>query len=85
MFKHELGKKAKDIVTGFEGIITSRSEFLTGCNRYGITPKIGTDGKPIDAQWFDENQIELTGKGVVIAQTVAQRQKGGPQPNPKKY
>lgn len=37
-FKHELGNKAKDKITGFSGILTARIEFLTGCNRYCIQP-----------------------------------------------
>lgn len=84
-YKHELGKEAKDIVTGFKGIITSRTEYLTGCNRYGLQPKANKEGKTDDPKWFDENQIEIIGKGVVIQQTIEQRTKGGPQPNPKKY
>jgi len=36
MFKHKLGIIAKDKITGFEGMVTSRVEFLTGCNRYCI-------------------------------------------------
>lgn len=85
MFKHELGAEAKDLVTGFKGIITSRCQFLTGCSRYGLQPKISKDGKVEDARYFDENQIEVIGKGVIIRQTAAQRDKGGPQPAPRKY
>jgi hypothetical protein len=85
MFKHELGKEAKDIVTGFKGIILSRMEWLTGCNRYGIQPKMGKDGKTGEITYFDENQIEVVGKGVIIDQTPAERAKGGPRPNPSKY
>lgn len=85
MFKHEIGKEAKDLVTGFKGIINVRAQYFTGCNRYGLISKIGKDGKIPETQWFDENQLEIIGKGVVIEQTPAQRTKGGPQPNPKKY
>ena len=85
MFKHELGKKAKDVVTGFKGIIISRSQYLTGCNRYGLQPKVNKEGKLSECLWFDENQIELIGKGVTINQTVEQKAKGGPQQNPRKY
>lgn len=39
IFKHKLGLKAKDKITGFEGIITARCEYLTGCNQYCLTPQ----------------------------------------------
>lgn len=64
MFKIELGKEVKAIVTGFTGIVMSRSECLYGCNRYHIQPKVGTDGKIIDGYWFDEDDIEVVGDGV---------------------
>lgn len=64
MFKHELGMKARDKVTGFEGIITGRIEYLFGCNQYGLTPKIRDDGKPEDTHFFDEGRVEILGPGV---------------------
>lgn len=85
MFKHELGKEAKDLVTGFKGIILCRMQWLTGCNRYGIQPKMGKDGKTEEIKYFDENQIAITGKGVELGLTQTQRGTGGPQPNPAKY
>lgn len=66
-FKHELGIEAKEIVTGFTGIVTSRTEHITGCNTYGVQPK-AVDGKVCDMQWFDENRLEKTGEGVTIEQ-----------------
>lgn len=85
IFKHELGKEAKDIVTGFKGIIVARTQWLTGCPRYAIQPKISKDGKVDDNRTFDENQIEIIGKGVVIPQTQKRREDGGPQPDAQKY
>ena len=66
-FKHELGKEAEDLLTGFKGIITSRTEHITGCNVYGIAPKvIKDDGKVAETQWFDEARIKIIGDGIVI-------------------
>lgn len=64
MFLHELGKRAKDKITGFEGLLTARCEFLTGCNRYCIQPTELRDGKPVDSIYFDESQVEIIGEGV---------------------
>lgn len=59
----ELGKKAKDRITGFEGIVTGRCQYLTSNDQYSLTPKAaaGVLGK---AEWFDEGRLEVTGDGV---------------------
>lgn len=64
MFLIELGKIAKDKITGFEGVITARCEFLTGCNRYCIQPTTLKDGRPIESIYFDEAQIEVLSDGI---------------------
>lgn len=53
-----LGSKVKDNITGFEGIATGRSEYLYGCVRVLVEPQELRDGKPIEAQWFDEQRLE---------------------------
>lgn len=30
------GKKVKDKITGFEGIVVAKCIYLTGCNQYGV-------------------------------------------------
>lgn len=59
----KLGKKAKDILTGFEGIITSKHSYLTGCTQYGIQPPM-KDGNLSDMRYFDEGRIQITGDGI---------------------
>lgn len=58
-FSIELGSKVKSVVSGFEGVITSRSEHLNGCNRYWVAPKIDKDGKLPDGYWLDEHELEV--------------------------
>lgn len=53
------GKKAKDKVTGFTGIITGVSMWMYGCNQYCIIPPVDKDGKMGDGQWFDEGRVEV--------------------------
>lgn len=55
----ELGSKVRDEVSGFEGIAFGRSEFLNGCVRIGVQPRIGADGKLPESAWFDEPQLEV--------------------------
>jgi hypothetical protein len=64
-FKFELGAKVKDIVSGFEGIVTGRCDYLTGCNNYGVNPQQVKDGKPMGAVWLDENKLEKIGDGLI--------------------
>lgn len=49
-----LGDVVRDVVTGVEGILTGRFEYLGGCLMGSVQP-IGTqnDGKPYDATTFD--------------------------------
>ena len=61
-----LGKQAKDIVTGFEGIVTSKHIYLTGCTQYGLQPRIDKDGKIPDKAYFDETRLVFMGEGVNI-------------------
>lgn len=47
-----LGKEGKDKITGFQGIITGRVEYLYGCNQYCLVPK-AKDGEIKSGEWFD--------------------------------
>lgn len=64
MFQHELGKEAKDKITGMKGILVARAEHLFGCNTYGIAPQVLENGKKLDTEWFDEGRIEIIGDGI---------------------
>lgn len=61
----KLGKKAKDKITGFKGIVIGKINYLFGCDQYGIAPE-AKDGKTNGTCWFDEGRIEIIGKGVSI-------------------
>lgn len=51
-----LGVRVRDMVTGFEGIVVARVEFLNGCIQYMVKPnKLGKDGKQINADAIDYN------------------------------
>lgn len=55
-----LGLEAKDIVTGFAGVIVSQHEYLHGCTRYALEPrKLDKDGKPIESAVFDVHRIQV--------------------------
>jgi len=55
-----LGSKVRDSITGFEGIVTGRAEYLSGCVRILIQPQgLNNDGEMIESQWIDEGQLEI--------------------------
>ncbi len=79
-FKYELGSKVRDRISGYEGIITSRTEWLYGCLRYMVQSQALKDGKPIDSIGCDEEALEL------IEPVKAQETKatGGPHDEPSR-
>lgn len=68
--KIALGAEVKDTVTGYEGVVTARAEYLTGCIQYLVTQKkTGPDGTILPGEWLDEVRLTST------------ESKGGPQRN----
>ena len=60
----KLGTKLKDKVSGWEGIAIAKIEFLNGCIQFSLKPKLDKDGKMLDAQTFDSEQLEIVDKGI---------------------
>ena len=56
-------KNSRCIVTWFTWILTSRSQYLTWCDRYVITPE-SKDGTIGESASFDENSIKIIDDGV---------------------
>ncbi len=80
----ELGKKARDKITGVEGIITGRSSYIYGCDQYCIVPK-SKDGMDIpEGNWYDEGRIELI-EGGIEPKEVQSNVNGGPHFNPTRH
>ena len=69
-----LGRTAEDKVTGFKGIVTARSTWLTGCDQYLVCPK-AVENKREDSEWFDEGRLKVSGKAITMEETKAP---GGP-------
>lgn len=72
----KLGLKAKDKVTGFEGILVARAQYLTGCDQYGIAP-LAQNGEVKNSHYFDEGRIVIIGEGIT-ANEVESKKPGGP-------
>jgi hypothetical protein len=66
-FKFKLGETVKDALTGQQGVIIARTQYLTSCNTYGLirpeAPKTEDDRKWL---WFDEPRlIPVKGKKII--------------------
>jgi hypothetical protein len=76
----QLGKTARDKYTGFEGLVTGRVEYLTGCEQFLLQPrKLDDKGQPIEPKWLDVDRIEE-----VVAEQVEAGRPGGPGLEPGK-
>ncbi len=63
----KLGQKVKDSISGFEGIVVGRAEYLYGCVRCQLA------GKDADKDvWIDEQRLE----------EIPTAKSGGPQSTP---
>ncbi len=78
--KIKLGVKVRDKVSGFEGIAGSRVEYMNGCIRYEVIPKVDKDGKHVDAYYFDEARLEVVKDGKQVK--VERKSTGGYQDDP---
>lgn len=72
------GDLVKDTITGFQGVVIGEHLYLNGCKRLQVQPKELKDGKPLDPQTFDVEQLEMVEEGVhkLLAPT------GGPEDEP---
>lgn len=73
----ELGRKVRDKITGFEGVATSRVEYLTGCTQIGVAPKVDNEGKIRDTQYFDFGRLEYVDASTISLEE-AKANPGGP-------
>ena len=58
MFRFDMQKKVKDIITGYTGHVTGRLETYAGKDRYEVTAA-DDKGQPV-SHWFDEGRLTET-------------------------
>lgn len=55
----EMGKKYRDAVSGFTGIVTAQISYLHDTPQKQLTPDhLASDGTLIQSQWFDDARLE---------------------------
>ena len=78
----KLGDTARDKITGFQGIVMCHTKWLTGCDVFGIAPRVMDGGKPQEMQHFDVERVDVVERGTVVIgnaeQGAASMPPGGP-------
>ena len=77
--KIRCGDTVKDTLSGLEGVVVARTEWLHGCVRLAVSPPGSKDGKPYEPFWVDEPQAEV----VKIPRKVAKRAPSSPRAGPR--
>lgn len=81
MAKFELGETVRDIITGFQGVITGHVDYITGCDQYILQPKAKDKKTTSDALWVDEDRLQkVKAKKVVIKRNSQKPGAGIPAP-----
>lgn len=79
-----LGSKVKDKVTGFSGIASAKTTWLSGTITITVEPSTLHEGSPVDPHAFESQRIELVEVAVPPMSSVANKEApGGPQRDPK--
>jgi hypothetical protein len=78
-----LGFKAKDKITGFNGIVVGKCEYLTGCTQFGVQPEVTETGAFVDLRWFDEGRL-IFDKQIFEKEDVKSLENGSDFPPPNK-
>lgn len=79
----KLGSKVRHVITGFEGIAIAKNEWLNGCKRVCIQPQKLKDGNPIEAIWFDAQEVQILSDKTEFMQEPTRS--GGPQKDAGAY
>lgn len=77
----EMGDRVRCKISGFEGVVTGWSKYISGCDRAHVAPQdVDKEGGPGKAWMIDVPMLELLEKGVlpVTPETAPQSQRGGP-------
>jgi hypothetical protein len=52
--------EVEDKVTGFVGVVTGMSSYITGCDQYLVQPKVKAESKDFnEPRWFDEGRLKV--------------------------
>lgn len=78
----QLGQRVRDTVSGFEGVVVCRAEWLNGCIRFSVQARVDKDGKLPELQWIDEPQCEALEDPPATNPIRQPQRMGGPRNDP---
>lgn len=62
-----LGEKARDRITGFEGVVTGLALYISGCDQALLAPPVDNEGRFRDGLWFDIRRlVRIDGPTIVL-------------------
>lgn len=76
----ELGDRVREIVSGYEGVVTGTVVYLWGCEQV-LVARANEKGKP-EAEWFDLGRIEIIEKATLTAVAYESQPNGADVPAP---
>ncbi len=78
----KLRDQVEDTITGFRGTVVARAEYLNGCVRFGVQPRVIEEGKIPEWEWVDEQQLTVIEKS---EQPAPSAETGGPAEAPPRF
>lgn len=82
-----LGYKVRDRLTGFEGVVIARTEWIYGCVRITVqSEELNNDEMPSEPYVLDEPQLEELEPTDLAVQGInePEKKRAGPRPDSKK-
>jgi len=58
-FRVPIGARVRDRITGVEGVVVARTEYLRGCNRYSVQQAAGKNGEVPAWHMCEEDDCEV--------------------------
>ncbi|HLW67875.1 MAG TPA: hypothetical protein VKS79_21330 [Gemmataceae bacterium] len=81
MAEFKPGDRARDKISGFEGVVTGVHKWINGCTTISVQKEtLDKDGLPLKSQSFDAPQCEL----VEASAPVPEKPSGGPHDQPER-
>lgn len=74
-----LGDEVEDLVSGFKGVVVCLSQWINGCVRVVVQPKVDEKGAMLEAQHFDAPTLKVL-KRKKVDMPEETRKTGGSKP-----
>jgi len=82
MSDSHIGKTFKDTISGFTGLCTGHTFYISGCDQLLLAPKVNDKGELQESHWFDVQRCQQVGETVVTLDNA--ETPGHDKPAPKK-